>query len=90
MAFCNKWVPISAMAMAKAKPVPGTAVERIAFNRMAPPQGITISGNGTVWQYLYNNETCNLSAGIQVGARPVQCGRCSCMWCRAQRVPAGA
>ena len=65
-AFCDKFVPINAMVMAQAKPKTGTAMERIPFNRMAPPQGVTFAGNGTVWQYLYKNMTCNLSAGIQV------------------------
>ena len=52
--------------MAKSPPLKGTAVEKLALSTKAPPAGVAITGNGTVWQYLYKNMTCNLSAGIQV------------------------
>jgi hypothetical protein len=68
VAFCTKFVPFTAAQLAAAKAVAGTApLEKLNLTAKAlPPANVAIAGNGTVWQYLYKNKTCNLSAGIQV------------------------
>ncbi|GBF90971.1 hypothetical protein Rsub_03826 [Raphidocelis subcapitata] len=75
VAFCNKFVPFAAADFKKAKPLAGTAVEKAPAFKGAAPAGITINGNGTVWQYLYKNLTCNLSGGIQLHAVLTQNGK---------------
>lgn len=75
-AFCSHFVPFDNAKLSASKPRAGTADERPGVvTRMAPPVGLTIQGNGTVWQYLYKNKTCNLSGGIQLHAVVLRGGR---------------
>lgn len=49
-AFCNKFVPFTVADFKKAKPLAGTAEEKPPTFKGAAPAGITVNGNGTVWQ----------------------------------------
>ena len=45
------------------------------LTRMAPPAGLKVAGNATVWQYLYKNKTCEFSAGVMLHATITKDGK---------------
>jgi hypothetical protein len=70
-------VPFTAGQLAAGQPraLPGTAREKLPAPKGAAPTGLAVAGNGTVWQYLYKNKTCELSAGITINAVFTRNGR---------------